>query len=205
MAHRTTYYSDPFICIVCEKEYFAYSRKTMYCSKYCADEGRRRGIKQQPRTKSAICLGCGEEFTRPESYQSAMHYCSNKCSHSERKRVRDRYVLTLHEDAIVFRSTWELRFVAACFRFNLPWRRYDGELLITSEGNYRPDFIAGIEEYVIEIKGRMDEVSVVKIEAGKQAFGDKYKVILEDDLIQFEETGELDVKIDSTRSSGWMV
>ena len=51
----------------------------------------------------------------------------------------------------------------------------------------------------------MDEVSVVKIEAGKQAFGDKYKVILEDDLIQFEETGELDVKIDSTRSSGWMV
>jgi len=188
-------------CLTCNNTYVGYAN-----SKYCSSECRKAAgnYKKPGKTKSAICIGCGEEFTRPSSYASAMKYCSNKCSHSEIKRVRDRYVMTLHEDTIVFRSTWELRFVAACLRFGLPWRRYDGDYIETSEGNYRPDFIAGLEEYVVEIKGYMNFESAVKIEAGRQAFGDKYILLLEEDLIRFEETGELDVKNVSTRSSEWM-
>jgi len=182
--------------------------KTPYWSKYCSSDCKKSfGSYRKGEFKSALCLSCGEEFTKPASYASAMKYCSNKCSHSERKRVRDRYVMTLHEDAIIFRSTWELRFVATCLRFGIPWRRYDGDYIETSVGNYRPDFIVGVKEYIVEVKGFLNMESIIKIEAGKQEFGDRYKVILEEDLIQFEETGELfgepvDVKSPANRTSG---
>ena len=91
-------------CPTCEQTFT--SSKSKYCSSDCKKKAGKVGLVHNGVVgrKSAVCLGCGKEFTRPASYASKMHYCSNKCSHSERKRVRDRYVLTLHEDAIIFRS-----------------------------------------------------------------------------------------------------
>ena len=202
MASRKAPYDDPFICMVCKIEFLAYTRKAMYCSKNCADEGRRRGLVTTPPTKSAICVGCAEEFTRPEYYPSAMKYCSNKCSHKETKKVRDKFVMELNEDAIVFHSTWELRFVAACYRYGISWRRYDGDDIETSVGNYRPDFIVGKQGYVVEIKGHMNYDSVIKTETAKIELGEQYLLVLENDLIEFENTSKLfglDLKTDILR------
>lgn len=194
MAHRTTPYSEPFICMVCEKDYLAYSRKTMYCSKRCADEGRRKGLKQVPRTKSAICVGCGESFTRPETYRSAMKYCSNKCSHKKQKSIRDKFVMELNDAAVVFHSTWEIRFAACCMRYGIAWRRYDGDDIETPAGTYRPDFIAGRDERIVEVKGYMNFDSVVKIETAQRLLGDKYLVITKKELVEFEEYGTINGK-----------
>jgi hypothetical protein len=120
-----------------------------------------------------------------------MKYCSNQCSHKEVKSVRDKFVMELGDKAVVFHSMWEMRFVVACDKYNIPWRRYDGELIVTSVGNYRPDFFVGENDDIVEIKGYLDSDSAIKIEAGKQYFGDRYKVLLEEDLKQFEETGIL--------------
>lgn len=162
-------------------------------NKYCSSECKKAAgnYKKPGKTKSAICVGCAEEFTRPISYRSAMKYCSNECSHKETKKVRDKFVMELNEDAIVFHSTWELRFVAACYRYGIPWRRYDGDAIETSVGNYRPDFIVGKQGYVVEIKGHMNYESMIKTEEAKNILGEQYLLVLEKDLIEFENTSNL--------------
>lgn len=177
--------------MVCKTEFLAYSKKATYCSKNCADEGRRMGFKIKPKIKSAICVGCAQEFNKPIHYPSAMKYCSNECSHKETKKVRDKFVMELNEDAIVFHSTWELRFVAACYRYGIPWRRYDGDAIETSVGNYRPDFIVGKQNFIVEIKGHMNYESMIKTEEAKNILGEQYLLVLEKDLIEFENTSNL--------------
>ena len=163
-----------------------------YWTKYCSDECRKTyGNYPKGRTKSATCLGCGLEFTRPASYPTVMKYCSNECSHKEIKSVRDKFVLELGDKAIVFHSMWEMRFIVACDKYNIPWRRYDGDLIKTSIGNYRPDFIVGADEKIVEVKGRFDNEDKIKTEKAKEIFGDKYLLLFEEDLKKFEETGEL--------------
>ena len=155
-----------------------------YNRKYC-DEHRpnRPGIKPLPR-KTAICVGCGEEFSRPGSYPGKMKYCSNKCSHHEVKSVRDKFVLGLNEKAVVFHSMWEVRFVAACERFDIPWRRYDGPDIETSEGTYRPDFIIW-DDTVVDVKGWLRPESEAKCrEAG-------VRLVTREDLLEFERGGSL--------------
>lgn len=175
-------------CLTCEKEIVGYKTK-LYCSSECRKAA--GNYKKPGKTKSAICVGCAEEFTRPISYASAMKYCSNECSHKETKKVRDKFVMELNEDAIVFHSTWELRFVAACYRYGIPWRRYDGDAIETSVGNYRPDFIVGKQGYVVEIKGHMNYESMIKTEEAKNILGEQYLLVLEKDLIEFENTSNL--------------
>ena len=167
--------------------------KNIYCSSECKKSYGNVGLVHNGVVgrKSAICVGCGKEFTRPKSYASAMKYCSNKCSHKEQKSIRDKFVMELNDAAVVFHSTWEIRFAACCMRYGIAWRRYDGDDIETPVGNYRPDFIAGKEEHVVEVKGYMNFDSVVKIETAQRLLGNKYLVITEKELIEFEEYGTI--------------
>jgi hypothetical protein len=178
-------------CSVCNIEFSTHTKR-----KYCSEECRKISI--DPRTgtgkfKSAICVGCGEEFTKPAYYPSAMKYCSNKCSHKEVKSVRDKFVMELGDKAIVFHSFWEVRFAAACDKHNIPWRRYDGPDIETPLGNHRPDFIIGPEdnENIVEIKGQFDYEDLIKTEKVKEIYGRKYSLLFEEELKYFEETGIL--------------
>ena len=194
----------PKECKVCRKPFTGYANKT-YCSSECRKAA--GNYKKPGETKSANCVGCGEEFTRPIWYPSAMKYCSNKCSHKEQKSVRDKFVMELNDAAVVFHSTWEIRFAACCMRYGIAWRRYDGDDIETPVGTYRPDFIAGRDERIVEVKGYMNFDSVVKIETAQRLLGDKDLVITEKELIEFEEHGTIngehfDVTYQANRTSG---
>lgn len=142
-AGRTKNYPE---CRICGVSTGSYNRT------FCDDHRPKPGQKALPR-KVAVCLGCGEEFSRPGSWRGKMNYCSNKCSHHEVKSVRDKFVLNLNDKAIVFHSGWEIRFVAVCMRLKIDWRRYDGPDFETPVGTYRPDFIIGPDDLIIEVKG----------------------------------------------------
>ena len=193
---RKFYYSrtiQPKFCAcgnetTCTIQTSGYPRWNKYCSTECRSL---YGNYPKGKTKSAICVGCGEEFIRPGSYPSKMKYCSNKCSHKETKSIRDKFVLELGGKAVVFHSMWEMRFIVACDKYNITWRRYDGELIKTSVGNYRPDFIVDIDEKIVEIKGQFDYEDKIKTEKAKEIFADKYLLLFEEDLKKFEETGKL--------------
>lgn len=168
-------------CTECGSSTGSYNR--IYC-----DEHRpgRPGRKPTPR-KTATCLGCGEEFSRPGTWPGKMNYCSNKCSHSQQKKVRDKFVLNLNEHAVVFHSGWEIRFWAACLRFDIPIRSYDGPDIQTPAGTYRPDFIIN-DDTVVEVKGWLRPESAVKIDSAA-LFIDK------EALLAFERDGALPTRI----------
>ena len=130
------------------------------------------------------CLGCGKDFERPHFYPGKMHYCSNKCSHSQQKKVRDKFVLNLNEHAVVFHSGWEIRFWAACLRFDIPIRSYDGPDIQTPVGVYRPDFIIN-DDTVVEVKGWLRSGNAEKIS------NSDILVIDKDALLAFEQSGVL--------------
>lgn len=142
-------------------------------SKYCSEEHRKKWGKKPPAEMvTKICLGCGQEFTRYKNAPGKLKYCSNACSHKQVKSVRDKFIADLPEGAVVFHSMWEVRFVAACERFGVPWRSYDGPDIRTSLGVYRPDFILTHRdgaERVVDVKGWMRPESAQKIkEANEQ-------------------------------------
>lgn len=166
-------------CLTCGVSTGSYNRI------YCDEHRPRPGRKAAPR-KTAECLGCGEEFSRPAHWQGKMHYCSNKCSHIQQKSVRDRYVAILNDKAVVFHSGWEIRFYAACLRFDIPIRSYDGPDIDTSAGTYRPDFIIN-DDTVIDVKGWLRPESEAKCrEAGVH-------LVTKEDLVEFERSGVLSV------------
>lgn len=103
-----------------------------------------------------VCVGCGEEFERPWFYPGKLKYCSNACSHKQVKKVRDKFIADLPEGAVVFHSGWEIRFWSVCLRLDIPIRSYDGPDIQTSQGIYRPDFIIGPDDLIVEIKGWED-------------------------------------------------
>jgi hypothetical protein len=148
---------------------------------YCPEHTVKGGPKLKPRLE-AVCVGCGEPFSRPAGYSGKLKYCSNKCSHREVKSVRDKFILDLNDKAIVFHSMWEVRFVAACERFDIPWRRYDGPDIATPAGTYRPDFIIH-DDTVVEVKGWLRPESAVKIDGTTVLFINK------DALLAFERDG----------------
>ena len=97
--------------------------------------------------------------------------------------------MTLNEKTVVFHSMWEVRFVAACERFSIPWRSYDGPDIQTSEGVYRPDFIVN-GDYVIDVKGWLRPESEQKvIEAREQ--GVDVHIVDKDDLEIMEAGADL--------------
>jgi hypothetical protein len=165
-------------CRECGVSTGSYNR--IYCDEHRPN---RPGRKALPR-KTATCLGCGEEFSRPGSWPGKMNYCSNKCSHSEVKSVRDKFVLNLNDKAIVFHSLWEVRFVAVCARLDIDWRRYDGPDIETSQGVYRPDFIIGnkpSEGLTVEVKGWEDRPGTPEklAESGVLVIGKAHLEVLE--------------------------
>lgn len=125
-------------------------------SKYCGPEHRKQWGKKSPaKMITKTCLGCGNEFTRPHYFPGKLKYCSNACAHRQVKKVRDKYILDLPVGAVVFHSGYEIRFIAVCERFDIPWRSYDGPDIDTPVGTYRPDFIVTImgRERIVEVKG----------------------------------------------------
>lgn len=165
-------------CEMCGKPTGSYYRA--FCDEHL---GSRKGRKPADR-KTAICLGCGEQFSRPGHWKGKMHYCSNKCSHSQQKKVRDKYALLLEDHAVVFHSGWEIRFWAACLRFDIPIRSYDGPDFETSIGLYRPDFIVG-DDVVVDVKGWLRSESDVKTAEAEVI------LVNREDLLLFEQTGDL--------------
>jgi ribosomal protein L28 len=152
-------------------------------SKYCGEVCRKKwGIKPPVKTITHTCLGCGKDFERPHFYPGKKNYCSNKCSHSQQKKVRDKFILNLNEHAVVFHSGWEIRFWAACLRFNIPIRSYDGPDLITAVGTYRPDFIVH-DSLVVDVKGWLRPESAEKISKATVLMIDK------EALLAFEADG----------------
>lgn len=155
-----------------------------YYRAFCDEHlGTRKGRKPAER-KTATCMGCGEEFSRPGYWPGKMHYCSNKCSHSQQKKVRDKFVLNLNDQAVVFHSGWEIRFWAACLRFDIPIRSYDGPDLQTPVGIYRPDFIIN-DDTIVEVKGHLRPESAVKVSSADVLVIDK------EALLTFERDGFL--------------
>jgi hypothetical protein len=162
-------------------------------SKYCSSDCRKkfgRYSKPSP-VDTAICLACGEEFSRPHGYVSKMRYCSNACSHTAIKSVRDKYVLTLNDKAVVFNSMWEVRFVAACERFGLRWERNTTHSVSGAFGEYTPDFIVN-GGTIVEVKGHVREEALEKLDAGRAVWGERFVVIDKAALIRLE-SGDLEV------------
>ncbi len=92
----------------------------------------------------------------------------------------------------------ETRFAAACDKFGIPWRRYDGPDIITPLGNHRPNFIINLiegREDIIEIKGQFEYEDLIKSEKAKEIYGKRYSLLLERDLKYFEENGII-IRID---------
>ncbi|QWT30380.1 HNH endonuclease [Mycobacterium phage I3] len=177
-AKRTKNYPT---CQICGVSTGSYNRI------FCDDHRPKPGRAAQPR-KVAVCLGCGEEFSRPAHWQGKLKYCSNACSHRQVKKVRDKFIADLPEGAVVFHSGWEIRFWAACLRFDIPIRSYDGPDIKTSEGVYRPDFIIGKpgEERVVDVKGWLRPESEVKCrEAGVH-------LVTKQELLRLESGDSLD-------------
>lgn len=166
-------------CQTCGVSTGSYNR--IYCDEHRPS---RPGRKPLPR-KTAQCLCCGEEFSRPGTWQGKMHYCSNKCSHSQQKKVRDKYALIMNEHAVVFHSGWEIRFWAACLRFDIPIRSYDGPDIQTPAGVYRPDFIIN-DDTVVDVKGWLRPESAVKVSSADVLVIDK------ESLLAFEQDGIID-------------
>ena len=160
-----------------------------YCSKECRSEF---GQYKRTEMKTATCLGCGEEFSKPHHYPSKMRYCSTKCANTDIRKTRDKYVLTLPDRAVILKSGLEVRFLAVCLRFGLECRKFDGDRFDTDSGNYAPDFIvsAGDKEFVVEVKGTVLRGG----EATKLAYGsesiDGYRVCFIGDLERLE-SGDL--------------
>lgn len=151
-----------------------------YCSSPCRKKFGRYKKANPPRV--AICLGCGEEFTRPYSYPSKMKYCSNECAKREQKKAWGKVGVKTHDGVLILRSMYELRFVAVCERRGWDWRNYDGEAIQTSDGSYRPDFIIdrGNGEEIVEVKGYYEGDVPWKV---KEAQDQGYKVWLVDQAV----------------------
>lgn len=132
-----------------------------YCSSACRKQYGQyvRGVAVYQHT----CEGCGEQFEVP--WQRKRRFCSNACA--KRGIIQGQFTtgLIAAGKVTLFQSTYELRFVAACERFQIPWHRYDGPGFETSEGVYRPDFIieTGGKSHLVEVKGFMDDVSLTKV------------------------------------------
>ena len=183
---------EHFVCIRPEQKYCsrkcipAPGRKHLVCpcgvntgsyqKKYCSDEHREQwGRKKAPVVMvTHTCLGCGEDFERPHYYPGKKKYCSNRCAHKEQKMTTEVAALCENGKTVIFRSEWEIRFYAACLRFNYNIRSYDGPDIQTSQGVYRPDFIIhnGHDrdpEIVVDVKGYLRPESKTKmIEAALQ-------------------------------------
>jgi hypothetical protein len=144
------------------------NRQSKYCSDECRNKYGKTKTGQPPVVK--ICLGCNEEFSRPWYYSGKMLYCSNECAKREQKKGWSKRAVELDDGSLlILRSLYELRFIACCERFDIPWRSYDGPSIETPVGNYRPDFIVNIndEEYIIEVKGHITEDAKIKIAIAK--------------------------------------
>ena len=136
------------------------------------------------------CLGCGEDFERPHYYPGKKKYCSNKCAHREQKMTTEVGALLSNDRTIIFRSGWEIRFWAACLRFDIPIRSYDGPDIVTLAGTYRPDFIIN-DDTVVEVKGWLRPESAVKLDGNTVLFVNK------EALLAFERDGSLPCTRDS--------
>lgn len=161
--------------------------RSKYCGKACRDK---HGVRPPAKTVTKVCLGCGNEFTRPHYYPGKLKYCSNACSHKQVKSVRDKFIADLPEGAVVFHSGWEIRFWAACLRWGIPIRSYDGPDIETSVGAYRPDFIAGGR--IVEVKGYLRPESEIKISEAR-AQGVEVVVIGLEQLDALESLGLLEI------------
>lgn len=147
------------------------------------------------------CIACGNDFERPHHYPGKKKYCSNACSHRQVKKVRDKFIADLPEGAVVFHSGWEIRFWAACLRFDIPIRSYDGPDIQTSQGVYRPDFIITTtdgKERIMEVKGWLRPESADKIREA-QCLGYRIFVLSKAQLLRLE-TGD---KLDAHRMLDW--
>lgn len=180
-------------CVICEKTLDKPYAQKLFCDRRCRTVGGELGIRYTPIFIDKECLSCGKTFQERigETKSHQKKYCTHDCYLKVNKKAGKRYVSLLGEEAVVYHSGWELRFAATCLRFDIPCRRYDGDPISTTVGDYYPDFIAGENDDIIEIKGYLDKKAEIKINTAHQIFGDRYKILLEEDLKRFEETGEL--------------
>jgi hypothetical protein len=162
--------------------------------KFCSDECRNiYGLTKKSTQVTKVCVGCGEEFTKPSWYPSKMMYCSNACAKKEQKFGWSKAGLAFDDGSVlIFRSLYEMRFAAACEHHSIPWRNYDGPDIQTSLGNYRPDFIATVagKDIIVEVKGWMDDESAIKCFEAKLQF-ENFVVLDKDSLFIFERDGDL--------------
>ena len=180
-------------CVICEKKLDKPYAQKLFCGRVCRIVGTNLGIRYTPIFVDKECLSCKKIFQEKigETDSHKKKYCSHACYLKVNKKAGKKFVSLLDEEAVVFHSTWELRFAAACYKHNLLWRRYDGDPIHTEVGDYYPDFIVGNNDNIVEIKGYIDENAVIKTEKAREIFGDKYYLLLEEQLMHFEETGEL--------------
>lgn len=181
---------SPKNCLVCGEEFISKSKESKFCSRACYFKNGVTG-RTPGETITFICVGCGEECTVPKNYPSAKKYCSNKCAKKEQKKGWSKSGLLLDNgDVLIFRSGYEVRFYAVCLRFNIPIRNYDGPDILTSVGNYRPDFIIDLrgKEYVVEVKGRMMPDAAIKIEEANAQL-DNFMLVDKTELLEIENEG----------------
>ncbi len=200
---------EHFVCVRPEQKYCsrkcipAPGRKHLVCpcgadtgsyqKKFCSDEHRAKwgGKKAPVRMTTHVCLGCGETFERPHFYPGKKKFCSNRCAHREQKMTTEVGALLSNKNTVIFRSGWEIRFWAACLRWDRPVRSYDGPDIQTSLGVYRPDFIVtwGDREEIVDIKGYLRPESEDKIDQAR-AQGVNIYVVDREFLSLFENTGD---------------
>lgn len=127
--------------------------------KYCSPECRVKyglplGRKKDKPDKVATCLTCGNEFSKPWHYPSAMKYCTNACAQKHTRKKQHIIV----DDAVVLDSAWEALFWGLCYFNKISVERFDRTNAIEWRPRqwYAPDFWLPDLELAIEIKGFAD-------------------------------------------------
>jgi hypothetical protein len=135
-------------CKVCGVSTGSYNR--IYCNEH---RPAKPGIKPLPR-KHATCQTCGEEFSRPGSWQGKMMYCSLDCSKQDPsyRRIKRYSFGNLNAE-----GGYELRFLACLQRLKIDWEAWpDDEPVFYAtpddkQRSYTPDF--RVDGMAVEVKG----------------------------------------------------
>ena len=134
-------------------------KPTEYTAKFCSLECKRKYGSPRQRVKPdkvAICLTCGNEFSKPWHYPSQMKYCSNPCAQKHTKAIRH---IVVKESDVVLDSTWEALFWGLCGFNKIEVERFDRQNAIEWKSNqwYAPDFWLPEYDLAVEIKGMVDD------------------------------------------------
>lgn len=171
---QAAYAADPILCPCGKAIPYEVRHSVKYCTKECRMTHGGKRQKDPENYLTFVCLGCGEEVTRPKRYSTYAKYCSNACAAKHTKAKKHIVV----DDAVVLDSGYEALLWGLCSVLKVPIERYDREQGVEwrEDGWYAPDFVVTCHgrQVAVETKGLQDSED----EARWAAFREKSEVPL---------------------------